>query len=123
MPFIDLALVPEAGASLLVPQRVGMAKASQMLLLGEGFDAAEGKAMGIVNDIVAADALTAHAHDAARRLAAKPRQALAASRRLIRGDRREVLARMDEESAEFAKRMVSDEARQVFLAFMGKSKK
>lgn len=123
MPFIDLALVPEAGSSLLVPLRVGMAKATEFLLLGDAFDAAEGKALGIVNAIVEAGGLTAHAHAAAARLAAKPREALAASRRLMRGDRKELLARMDEESREFGKRMVSDEARQVFMAFMSKPKK
>lgn len=123
MPFVDLALVPEAAASLLVPQRVGMARATELLMLGEGFDAAQGKAMGIINDVIDAGQLLAFARERAARLAAKPRQSLLATRRLIRGDRKDILARIEEEAHVFGERMVSDEARQVFLAFMSKSKK
>ena len=123
MPFIDLALVPEAGASLLVPRRVGMARACELLLLAEAFDAARAHDMGILNEIVAADKLLAHAHDKARKLAEKPREAVLATRRMMRGDTAEILARIDEEAREFGKRMVSDEARRVFMAFMSKPKK
>ncbi len=123
MPFVDLALVPEAGASLLAPLRMGMAKAAEFLMLGEGFDAAQGKAMGVVNDVVAAQELLAVARDKAQKLAGKPRQALLATRRLMRGDRKDIVARIDEEARVFGQRMASDEARQVFLAFMSKSRK
>ena len=123
MPFVDLALVPEAGASLLVPQRIGMAKASELLMLADAFDAAQAKHLGIINDVVAAGQLLDFAREKSQRLAAKPRQALAATRKLIRGDRKELLARIDEEAQEFGRRMVSDEARQVFTAFMNRAKK
>lgn len=123
MPFVDLALVPEAGASLLVPRRVGMARATEFLMLAEPFDAARALDMGIVNEVIAPDALLAHALGKARKLADKPREALLATRRLIRGDKAEIVARIDEEAREFGRRMASEEARGVFLAFMSKSKK
>jgi len=123
MPFTDLALVPEAASSLLVPQRFGMAQASAMLLLGDGFDAAQARDLGLLNAIVDTPALRAHAMEQAQRLAAKPQQALRATRRLLRGDPAAILERIDQEALEFKKAMGSAEAAQVFMAFLARSKK
>lgn len=123
MPFVDLALVPEAGASLLVPRRVGLAAATELLMLAEPFDAERALALGIVNAITPAAELRGRARDLAARLAAKPREALMATRRLIRGDRADIVARIDEEARVFGERMASAEARAVFTAFMSRGKK
>lgn len=117
MPFIDLALPPEGGASLLVPQRFGTAKASQYLLLGESFDGAEALRLGLVNALAPSEGVLDLAMDAARRLAAKPRQALFATRRLMRGEPNDILSRIDTEAALFAKALTSPEARERFAAF------
>jgi enoyl-CoA hydratase/carnithine racemase len=123
MPFVDLGLVPEAGASLLVPQRVGLQKAAEWLLLGEAFGAEEACRIGLVNGIVASGELAEHALSRAHALAAKPRAALAATRRLIRGDRSGLLDRIEEEARAFGIAMRSVEARAAFAAFLGKTKK
>lgn len=117
MPFIDLALPPEGGASLLVPQRFGMAKASQYLLLGESFGGAEALRLGLVNALAPSEGVLDLAMDAARRLAAKPSQALFAARRLMRGEPNDILSRIDTEAALFAKALTSPEARERFAAF------
>src|SRR5271163_2056406 len=52
MPFVNLGLVPEAGSSLLAPQRFGRAKAAEYLLLAEPFDAEQARALGLVNAVV-----------------------------------------------------------------------
>ncbi|MBI5312928.1 MAG: enoyl-CoA hydratase/isomerase family protein [Methylocystis sp.] len=117
MPFIDLALPPEGGASLLVPQRFGMAKASQYLLLGESFGGAEALRLGLVNELAPSEGVLDLAMDAARRLAAKPSQALFAARRLMRGEPNDILSRIDTEAALFAKALTSPEARERFAAF------
>jgi enoyl-CoA hydratase/carnithine racemase len=122
MPFVDLGLAPEAGSSLLVPLRFGRARASEYLLLGEPFDAEAARAGGLVNAVVDAASLHAHALAKAKALAAKPRQALLAARRLIRGDEAAVLARMDEETRLFAAALKSSEAQAAFRAFMKRSK-
>ncbi|MGH6801698.1 MAG: enoyl-CoA hydratase-related protein, partial [Methylocella sp.] len=46
LPFIDLGLVPEAASSMLLPRRIGMAKAAEFLLLGEAFGAGEAVRLG-----------------------------------------------------------------------------
>jgi enoyl-CoA hydratase/carnithine racemase len=122
MPFVDLGLVPEAGSSLLAPQRFGAAKAAEFLLLAEAFDAEAARALGLVNAVVEPEALYAHALAKAQALAAKPREAMLATRRLLRGDPAALLARMDEELRLFHERLRSPEARAAFMAFMGKGK-
>src|SRR4051812_12980005 len=121
-PFVDLGLVPEAASTLLLPQRVGLAKASELLLLGEPFDAAEAHRLGLVNAVVPAEKLVAHALERAGKLAAKPRESIVATRRLIRGERAEVLAAMDREGAAFSTALRSPAAKQAFSAFLARSK-
>ena len=121
-PFVDLGLVPEAASTLLLPQRVGLAKATELLMLGEPIDAAEAYRIGLVNAVVPAEKLVEHALGRARALAAKPREAIVATRRLIRGERTEVLAAMDREGEEFAKALRSPAAKAAFGAFLAKSK-
>jgi len=122
LPFVDLGLVPEAASSLLLPRRIGMAKAAEYLLLGEPFDAEEALRLGLVNAIVPASELRSFAIERAGRLAAKPRAALAATRRLMRGESHEIQARIEEEARLFAIAMRSDEARAAFASFLGKAR-
>src|SRR5437660_8850298 len=97
MPFIDLGLVPEAASSMMVPLRVGIAKASEWLLLGEAFDAHEAHRCGVINGVLPAGELIDTALNAAKRLAAKPAQALYPIRRLLPGARQALSAPMEEE--------------------------
>jgi enoyl-CoA hydratase/carnithine racemase len=119
-PFLDLGLVPEAGSSLLAPRLMGYARAFELLVLGEAFSAERAREAGIVNAIVPADQLEATAMKAAARLAAKAPEALAVSRRLMRGDPAAIVARVDEEAKIFGARLSSPEAREAFAAFMEK---
>jgi enoyl-CoA hydratase/carnithine racemase len=122
LPFVDLGLVPEAASSLLLPRRVGLAKASELLLLGEPFGVDEALRLGLVNAVVPAEQLFAHALERARKLAAKPREAIAATRRLVRGDRAEILAAMDREAVAFRQALASPAAKAAFAAFLSKPK-
>lgn len=119
-PFIDLGLVPEAGSSLLAPLRMGYARAFELLVLGEPFNAERAREAGIVNAIVPAGELEATAMKAAKRLAAKAPEALALSRKLMRGDPSAVVARVEEEARIFGTRLSSPEAKEAFTAFMEK---
>lgn len=119
-PFLDLGLVPEAGSSLLAPQRMGQARAFELLILGEPFTAERAREAGLVNAIVTEDELEATAREAASRLARKPPEALAIARRLLRGDPGTVAARIEEEARLFGDRLSSPEAHEAFSAFLEK---
>ncbi len=121
-PFVQLGLVPEAGSSLIGPRRLGHARAFALLAMGRPLDAAAAHAAGIVNTVVAPAEVDAEAMKAAREIAALPAQALAVTRALLRGAPDEIVARIDEEAAEFKRRLASPEARGAFEAFFKRKK-
>ena len=122
MPFVELGLVPEAASSYLLPRRVGLLKATEMLLLSQPFDGDEAVRLGLANAVVAADLLLEHALAQAARLAALPRGALAATRALIRGDQAAVEAALEAEAVAFEARLRAPEAQAAFMRFLGKAK-
>ncbi|MCK9516112.1 MAG: enoyl-CoA hydratase-related protein [Ottowia sp.] len=81
--FSKIGLAPDCGATWLLPQRVGLARALALAMTGDALPAAEAQAMGMIWD-VADDALGA-ATAMAERLAAMPTRALVATRELLRG--------------------------------------
>jgi enoyl-CoA hydratase/carnithine racemase len=118
-PFVNLALVPEAASSLLLPLRIGYARAYQMFALGEAMDARTALQLGVANRVVPLDQLHAEAASVAAKLAKLPAGALAATKRLMRNA--EVLAsQIIAESAVFAERLTTMEAREAFTAFAEK---
>ncbi len=119
-PFVDLGLVPEAGSSLLAPQRMGYARAFELLVLGETFNAERMEAAGLVNAVVEDGAVEEMAMAAAKRLAAKPAGALAMSRSLVRGDVTLLGERIEAEVRIFKERLASSEAQAAFTAFLTK---
>ncbi len=119
-PFLDLGLVPEAASSLTSVLRMGHARAFELLCLGEPFGADRAREAGIVNAVVPAAELEATALQAAKRLVAKPREALMAARRLMRGDPTAISAKLEEEAEVFRARVKSAEAQEAFAAFFEK---
>src|SRR5262245_17448656 len=119
-PFLDLGLVQEAGSSLLAPERLGHPLAFELLCLGEPFAADRALAAGLINAIVPAAELEATALQAARRLVAKPRQALMTARRLLRKNSAAIRSMIEEEAECYTRLMASPEAREAFTAFLEK---
>ncbi|WP_046118455.1 crotonase/enoyl-CoA hydratase family protein [Ensifer aridi] len=117
-PFVDLALVPEAASSLLAPRIMGHQRAFALLAAGEPLEAAEALKAGLIWKIVDEEAVEDETLSLAARLGKKPPEALRIARDLIRGDRQDVLARIDEEAEHFAAQLKSAEARAAFEAFM-----
>lgn len=119
-PFVDLGLVPEAASSLLLPRLVGHGRAAAMLLLGEAVDAPTLRDWGLVHAVVEPEDLQATALDLARRLAAKPPEAMRQAKRLLRRAPEPVADRLAAEGAVFAARLRSAEARAAFDSFFAR---
>jgi len=121
-PFVGLGLLPEAASSLLAPRRMGHVRAFSLLVMGRKLGAADAKEAGLINTVVPPGEVDAEATKAAREIAALPAEAVAVSRRLVRGDPAEVIARMDEEVEIYKTRIRSAEARTAFEAFLSRKR-
>lgn len=118
LPFVDLALVPEAASTLLLPQLAGRRAAARYLLLGEPFGAAEALEIGLASHVVPAGTLEEELGRIVAALLAKPVESLRATQRLLRhGQSAGILERMELESHVFAERLGSAEVRQAIEAF------
>ena len=120
-PFVNLALVPEAASSLIAPRLMGHARAFEMLVMGRPLSPEQAVAAGIASRVVAPEEIEAAGFAAAAEIAAKPREAVKLSRRLLKGSPDEILTRIDEEARLFAQRLRSAEAQKAFMAFLNKA--
>ncbi|OJX79958.1 enoyl-CoA hydratase-related protein [Magnetospirillum sp. 64-120] len=120
LPFINLALVPEGGSSLLLPKLMGHQRAAELLMLGEPFDAATAHGLGLVNALYPMAELERTAADRAAVLAAKPAQALAATKALLRLAEDTVSHRLGVEFTAFGRALRSAELREAVAAFQEK---
>jgi enoyl-CoA hydratase/carnithine racemase len=115
-PFISLALVPEAASSILMPQRIGYARAFELFALGEPVAANVALQWGLANRVVPLEKLDAEATALAQRLARQPLGSLIATKRLMRNGEM-LVKQMQAEGEHFEARLKSAEAREAFQAF------
>jgi enoyl-CoA hydratase/carnithine racemase len=121
MPFINLALVPEFGASYSIPARIGYLRAAELIELGLPFDAQRARELGLVTRVVPDEKLLATATETAQKLAEKPSIALQACKRLMKQPIRAQLEQAAKlENEEFSVRVRSADAREAFTAFIEK---
>jgi enoyl-CoA hydratase/carnithine racemase len=119
-PFVNLALVPEAASSLLLPALVGHQKASAMFMLGEPLDAVTAEKVGLFHSVYpTVDDAKAAARKAAALLATKASSALRATKELMR-DGQALSALMDREGMIFGRQLQGPEVREAISAFFEK---
>jgi len=118
-PFVNLALAPEAASSLLLPARIGHARAFAMFVLGEAVDGKTAASWGIANAAVPAAELFDRARRAAEAIAARAPASVQATKALMR-DAPAIEAQMAKEGAIFAAQLRSPEAKEAFAAFAEK---
>jgi len=114
----DHGLPPEAGLSLIAPQRIGHQAAFGLMVMGESLDAEQALRIGLVNRIVPPEDVESAGMDAARSLAAKPPEAIRIARRMMRGDQRSIVARIDAEASAFGDLLRSPAARDALHAYL-----
>ena len=121
MPFTRLALVPEAGSSMLLAQRVGAAKANWWLLSGTAISGAEAAQAGLATRSVPDNEVDPAALEMAQVLAALPPGSVAESKRLIRAPHAAALKQaMEAERVAFSERLRTAEAQAAFAGFLKK---
>jgi 2-(1,2-epoxy-1,2-dihydrophenyl)acetyl-CoA isomerase len=94
LAFVNIGLVPDGGSSLFLPSRIGIARATELSMLGERLPAPKALEWGLINRVVADDALDAEAGALAARLAAGPTGSYAGTKRQLNNW---LYARMEEQ--------------------------
>jgi 2-(1,2-epoxy-1,2-dihydrophenyl)acetyl-CoA isomerase len=82
--FVNIGLIPDAGATWLLPRLAGRARAMEMMMLGERIPAEKALEWGMISRVVEDEQLTSEAVRLATRLAEGPTVALGLIRRLAR---------------------------------------
>jgi 2-(1,2-epoxy-1,2-dihydrophenyl)acetyl-CoA isomerase len=81
LAFVGIGLVPDGGASLFVPSRVGFARAAEMAMLGEPVSATKAADWGLINFAWPDAEFAAKAGELAQRLADGPTLSYAGTKR------------------------------------------
>ena len=81
LAFVNIGLVPDGGASLFVPSRIGFARAAEMALLGEPVTAARAVEIGLINAAWPDDEFATRADDLLERLSNGPTRSYAGTKR------------------------------------------
>lgn len=121
--FTGIGLASDSGLSRALVRSLGLARATELLLLGSSFDAAQALAWGLVTQVVPDDQVDATAAEQAARLAAGPTVAYAEVKDLLR----DVVARdltyaLDREARAQERLALTDDHRNAVRAFLDKER-
>ncbi|MEZ0495523.1 enoyl-CoA hydratase-related protein [Sphingomonas sp. IW22] len=121
--FVNIGLVPDGGASWMLPRLIGRARAAEMMMLGERVLADRALAWGMIHKVVADEALDEAALALATRLAAGPTVALGLMRRALHhGYESDYAAAMQHEAQAQRQARTTLDATEGGMAFLAKRK-
>ncbi len=83
LAFVNIGLVPDGGSSLFVPTRIGMARATELMMLGERLPAPQALQWGLINRVFPDERLAEEAAGLAQRLASGPTRSYAGTKRQL----------------------------------------
>jgi 2-(1,2-epoxy-1,2-dihydrophenyl)acetyl-CoA isomerase len=81
--FTRIGLIPDCGGIYLLPRRVGMTKAKELIFTARTIEAGEAERIGLVNRVVPAEALEEETRKIAAELASGPTMAIGIAKRLL----------------------------------------
>ena len=118
---INIGIIPTFGGTQRLPRNIGRKAATELILTGRCFDAAEAARLGLVNRVVPAKALLDSALALAAELATKPPLTLAAALTAIhRGMDASIDDGLAIEEAAFARIVPTRDTREGIAAFLEK---
>ncbi|MBO6609643.1 enoyl-CoA hydratase-related protein [Altererythrobacter sp.] len=121
--FVNIGLVPDGGASWMLPRLIGKARATEMMMLGEKIPAEKAEGWGMIYKAVDDDALAGEAMALATRLANGPTVALGQMREnLIKALQTDYSAALHQEAVGQWRAGDSDDSREGIMAFLQKRK-
>jgi enoyl-CoA hydratase/carnithine racemase len=112
--------MPGAGGTQLLPRRIGVGPAKELLLLGGVITATEAHRVHLINRVVAAGGALAEAHAIATRLAGLSSVAVQAIKRSLDGPDPALACGLDRERALFMEVFASHDANEGVQAFVEK---
>ena len=119
--FVKIGLAPDWGGYHSLTRLVGTAKAMELMMTGERFDAAEAGRLGLVNKVFPAENFMGEVEAFARRLAQGPREALEVIKRgVYLGETGTPAELLDYENRTQGHLFLSADAREGMRAFMEK---
>lgn len=122
-PEINLGIIPGSGGTQRLPRLLGVAKAKELLMLGEIVSGDEACRIGLVNKVVAKESLLDEAKAWAKKLAAKPRVAMTTMKTVIdNGLNMDLKTALTFEMESFVVTYVSEDGREGFQSFIEKRK-
>ncbi len=117
----QIGITPDGGGTWSLPRIVGQRRALGILLLGERFGAADALAMGLVNRVVPLAELDVAVEAVARALADGPREALSATKRLLRDSLDRTLSgQLQAEAVSFGRLSATDDFVEGVASFLEK---
>ncbi len=109
LAFVNIGLVPDGGSSLLVPSRIGFARAAELAMLGERLPSSQALDWGLINRVWPDDELLPRAEELVGRLANGPTRSYAGTKRQLNAwlysridEQLELEAQVQQEMAESA---------------------
>jgi 2-(1,2-epoxy-1,2-dihydrophenyl)acetyl-CoA isomerase len=120
--FVNIGLVPDGGASWMLPRLVGKARATEMMLLGERIGAQKAAEWGLIHKAVADEQLMPEALALAERLAHGPTVALGLMRRNIAAAMDGYLDALNREAVAQRAAAATGDAMEGSMAFLQKRK-
>ena len=122
-PEINLGIIPGSGGTQRLPRLIGIAKAKELLFMGDTVSGEEAYRIGLVNKVVGKDVLLEEAKTWASKLASKPKVALGLLKNAIdNGMNMDLQSAITYENDCFVITYVSEDGREGFRALIEKRK-